>query len=49
MLCQKVLPVQLAMDIMELADYTPKRVLRFYTTPFHGEDRDELAIYLEYY
>ncbi|KAJ6133914.1 hypothetical protein N7523_000236 [Penicillium sp. IBT 18751x] len=42
------LPVELALDIMELADYSPKRKLNVAHDPFHPDNRKQLAQYLNY-
>jgi hypothetical protein len=42
------LPVELALDIMELVGYEPKRRLKIEHDPLHLEDREELAQYLKY-
>jgi hypothetical protein len=47
-LCKKGLPVELTMDIMELAGYEPKRRLAIPHDPFHPSNRDELSRYLTY-
>lgn len=48
MLCFKGLPVELALDVMELADYTPRRRLNVPHDPFHPSNTEELAKYLKY-
>lgn len=48
MLCFKGLPVELALDIMEFADYTPKRRLNVPHDPFHPSNRNELDRYIKY-
>jgi hypothetical protein len=47
MLCQKGLPVELADQVMETADYTPTRSLSIDGKPFHPGNRAELDRYLE--
>jgi hypothetical protein len=47
-LCEMGLPVELALDIMELAGYEPKRRLKIEHDPLHLENREELAQYLRY-
>ncbi|KAJ5820372.1 hypothetical protein N7474_005963 [Penicillium riverlandense] len=47
-LCRKGLPVELTMDIMELAGYDPKRRLEIPHDPFHPSNREELSRYLTY-
>jgi hypothetical protein len=46
-LCKMGLPVELALDIMELAGYEPKK-LKVEHDPLHPENREELAKYLKY-
>lgn len=46
MLCRKGLPVELALDVMELAGY--EAPLRVPHDPFHPSNRNELARYLKY-
>jgi len=46
LLTEKGLPVELAMDIMEAADYTPKRRLDPPNDPFHPDNSDVLKKYL---
>lgn len=48
MLCRKGLPLELAMDIMDIAEYTPRRRLKVANDPLHPENRDELEKYLDY-
>ena len=48
MLCRKGLPVELALDIMELAGYKPKRRLEIPHDPFHPSNREEFSRYLTY-
>ncbi|KAK2765557.1 hypothetical protein FQN54_008411 [Arachnomyces sp. PD_36] len=49
MLCHDLkLPAELAMDIMELAGFEPKRRLTVPHDPFHPENRDQLGRYLTY-
>lgn len=40
-LCWKGLPVELALDIMDFADYTPKQRLKVSRDPFHPSRRAE--------
>lgn len=47
-LCLKGLPVELALDIMELADYTPKHRLNVSRDPLHPSNREELNQYLTF-
>lgn len=47
-LCSKGLPVELALDIIEFADYTPTQGLNVSRDPFHPSNRDELHRYLKY-
>lgn len=47
-LCKKGLPVELTMEIMELAGYEPKRRLEIPHDPFHPSNREELSRYLTY-
>ncbi|KAI1112552.1 hypothetical protein F5Y14DRAFT_266862 [Nemania sp. NC0429] len=47
-LCAKGLPMELVLDIMELADYTAKRRLKVPHDPFHLTNREELVPYLTY-
>ncbi|KAJ5148124.1 60S ribosomal protein L43 [Penicillium atrosanguineum] len=42
------LPVELALDIMEFADYIPKRKLNVAHDPFHSDNKEQLAQYLSY-
>jgi hypothetical protein len=42
------LPVELALHIMELAGYEPKRRLKIEHDPLHPENQEELAQYLKY-
>jgi hypothetical protein len=46
-LCEMGLPVELALDIMELAGYERKRRLKIEHDPLHLENREELAQYLK--
>lgn len=48
MLRCKGLPAELALDILELADYVPRRRLKVPHDPFHGDNRGELDKYLKY-
>ena len=48
MLCRKGLPVELAWDIMEFAQYEPSRRLNVPHDPFHSANREELGRYLTY-
>jgi hypothetical protein len=45
---QKHLPMELVMDIMELAEYQPKRTLQVPHDPLHPDNKDELDKYLDY-
>lgn len=47
-LCRQGLPLELAMEIMEFAEYEPKRRLLTPHDPFHPSNREELEQYLEY-
>lgn len=47
-LCSKGLPIELAFDVMEFADYTPKWRLNVPHDPFHPSNREELDRYLKY-
>lgn len=47
-LCKKGLPVELAMEIMDLAGYKAKRRLEIPHDPFHPSNREELSHYLAY-
>lgn len=47
MLCHKGLPAEVAMEIMGLADYVPKRMLRRAHDPLHEDNSAELARYLD--
>lgn len=47
-LCSKGLPVELVLDIMELAEYAPRGRLQVPHDPFHLHNRDELAKYLKF-
>ncbi|SPJ79306.1 uncharacterized protein FTOL_07697 [Fusarium torulosum] len=47
MLCQKGLPIELADQIMETANYAPTRSLHIAGKPFHPGNRAELDRYLE--
>lgn len=47
-LCLKGLPVELALEIMAFADYTPKQRLKVLRDPFHPSNREELNQYLKY-
>lgn len=49
MLCLKGLPVELALDAMEIADYKrPKSKLNTPHDPLHPSNREELGKYLKY-
>lgn len=48
MLCFKGLPIELALDVMELAGYEAKRRLNIPHDPLHPYNRKELAQYLKY-
>lgn len=48
MLCLKRLPVELALLVMKLAEYEPRRRLKIPHDPLHWENRDELMQYLTY-
>lgn len=48
MLCRKGLPVELAVEIMALAEYEPSRRLKVPHDPFHRDNRKELVEYLKY-
>lgn len=47
-LCKEGLPVELTMDIMDLAGYEPKRRLQIPHDPLHPSNREELSQYLTY-
>ncbi|KAI1198779.1 hypothetical protein F5X97DRAFT_298259 [Nemania serpens] len=47
-LCAKGLPIELALDIMDLAGYTAQRRLKIPHDPFHRDNREELVPYLTY-
>jgi hypothetical protein len=47
-LCDRGLPVELAISVMEAADYRQKRRLNIPHDPLHPENRDQLLSYLEY-
>ncbi|KAJ5606029.1 hypothetical protein N7510_008810, partial [Penicillium lagena] len=47
-LCKKGLPMELTMDIMELAGYEPRRRLEIPHDPFHPSNREEFSRYLKY-
>jgi hypothetical protein len=47
-LCSKGLPVELALDIMDFADYKSKRRLNIAHDPLHTSNGEELAKYLKY-
>ncbi|KAE8550498.1 hypothetical protein EYB25_006725 [Talaromyces marneffei] len=48
LLYRKGLPVELVDDVMEKADYTPKRKLVYSDDPFHQGNLEELQKYLKY-
>lgn len=48
LLCTRGLPVEVAMSIIEFADYTPRRKLKVPHDPLHRDNGEELAKYLEY-
>ncbi|KAI1162734.1 hypothetical protein F5B18DRAFT_365374 [Nemania serpens] len=47
-LCAKGLPIELVLDIMDLAEYTAQRRLKIPHDPFHRYNREELIPYLTY-
>lgn len=47
-LCRMGLPVEIALQVLEDAEYFPKRRLRVPHDPFHPENKVELERYLEY-
>lgn len=47
-LCSRGLPVELAMEIMDMAGYVPLRRLKVPNDPLHLDNKDELAEHLKY-
>lgn len=47
-LCSKGFPAEMALDIMESADYIPKRRLKVSRDPFHPSNIEEPNQYLKY-
>lgn len=48
LLCSRGIPMELALAIMDFADYTPKQRLKVPRDPFHPSNRDELNKYLTF-
>lgn len=48
MLYSKGLPMELVLDIMDMAEYAPRGRLQVPHDPFHPENREDLAKYLKY-